>query len=1063
MTTNSRSRSSAQPPEHLFGTALADAALPAIAGSAIRGGSLLGRSILASRAADGAADPAAALAGTRPDALRELARTLAQRPLADDDTALALALYDRARELDPSGGPDLHRALHFRLAVWKAASQGTGFLEQDHRVARLLESAPEDHAAAYAAEAARGDEQAWFTAFRRFAGWDDVVLADDDAALPLLDRLRAAPGVPGTVDGPLISVVMTSHRPGPELITAVRSLMDQSWRNWELLLVDDASGPDHDPILRQAAALDGRVSLLAQTANGGTYRARNRALAKAEGEFTAGLDSDDWAHPRWLETLAAPLLADDGAVMAASIGIRATGDLRLFTGPAQSLAKLFSTPILFRTRPVREKLGYFDVTRKGADTEFRLRLQKTFGARRWVRLEAKHTVVRQSPTSLSGGEVGEGWMHPLRAAYEAGFHHWHRQIQAKRAKPYLADAALDRPFPAPGPLLGAKRTTVADRVYIGDWRYDGPQQRAMLARLEDDAAAGVKVAIAHYESWTAIADRYVPVGNAAVRRAAAAGAEWVDLREIRAEGALAADEAIAAAVAFDFPDAGIGPIEVMPLAAEEPKAPVGRTSPARAAAGRARSLAGRLKRLPRKLLRGKKAALRRGLGKAAGKLRVLRARVRPTEQDLLGVPTAEQRRSLALWTDRLNVGWSAEARAHLGGLARSEAELPALRIAAMEALVDWHEADDRAERRHLELDVVIVSNFHLPGGSSSSNAEEIQAFRRAGLKVGLLHYPIYDWPLVRPVNDKIQRLLEDDGVEWITAHDRVDCDLAIVRFPRIMMRPMDDLPDLRPRRTVLVVNQTPWHYYGPKLGRRLTWDVRSVHRNLTDWLGEHTWYPQGPVVREALLHDHAEEIEGIDLSPDYWYAVLDAAQWRREGRRPGAGPIRIGRHTRDHAHKWPETPEQILACYPGSEDFEVHVLGGANAAKALLRRLPENWTVLPFGSVQPRDFLHRMDVLVFFIADSSEEAFGRTPLEAMAVGLPCVLPRSFEPLFGDGAVYCEPEEVEARVRELMDDPELYAAQSARAVDRVERHYSYDALLDRVATLGVRVPTAADLR
>lgn len=1061
MTTNSRTRPSVQPPAHRFGPALAGAALPAIAGSAIRGGSRLGRSILASRAAEGAVEPAEAITGTRPEALRELARALAQRPLAERDADLALGLYDRAREFDPSGGSEQHRALHFRLAVAQLGADGAA-----ERIERLLATAPDDHAAAYAAEAAHpargGDEQTWFAAFRRFADWEDVELAGEPG-LPLLDRLRAAPGVAGTVDGPLVSVIMTSYRPGPELLTAVRSLVDQSWRNWELLLVDDASGPEHEQVLQEAAALDSRVTRYTQSVNGGTYRARNSALAKAKGEFTAGLDSDDWAHPRWLEALAAPLLADDAAVMSAGHSIRATADLHLFTGPAQSLAKIFSTPILFRTRPVREKLGYYDVTRKGADTEFRLRLQKTFGSRRWVRSEARHTVVRQSPTSLSGGEVGEGWMHPLRAAYEAGFHRWHKDIQAKRAKPYLPDAAPQRPFPAPAPLLGAKRTTVVERVFIGDWREHGPQQRAMLAELERDAAAGVKVAIAHYESWAAVADGYVPVGREAVRRAAAAGAEWVDLREIRSDRALAADEAIAAAIAFDFPDAGIGPVEVMPPAPEEPQRPAERTSLDGGAAGRARALAGRLKRLPRRLLRGKKAALRRGLGKAAGKLRVLRAKVRPTERDLLGVPTAEQRRSLALWTDRLNVGWSVEARAHLGGLARSEAEIPALRIAALEALTDWHDADDRAQRRDLELDVVIVSNFHLPGGSSSSNAEEIQAFRRAGLRVGLLHYPVYDWPLVRPVNDKIQRLLEDDGVEWITAHDRVDCDLAIVRFPRIMMRPMDDLPELRPRRTVLVVNQTPWHYYGPKQGRRLTWDVRTVHRNLTDWLGEHTWYPQGPVVREALLADHADEIDGIDLSPEYWYAVLDAGQWRRDGRRPGAGPIRIGRHTRDHAHKWPETPEQILACYPTSDDFEIHVLGGANAAKALLRRLPENWTVLPFGSVPPRDFLHRMDVLVFFIADSSEEAFGRTPLEAMAVGLPCVLPRSFEPLFGDGAVYCEPAEVEARVRELMNDPDRYAAQSARAVARVERHYSYDALLERVASLGVRLPAPAEAR
>jgi hypothetical protein len=275
-----------------------------------------------------------------------------------------------------------------------------------------------------------------------------------------------------------------------------------------------------------------------------------------------------------------------------------------------------------------------------------------------------------------------------------------------------------------------------------------------------------------------------------------------------------------------------------------------------------------------------------------------------------------------------------------------------------------------------------------------------------------------------------------------------------------MMRPMTDLPQLTAGRTILVVNQPPYEYYGPGEGRRLTWDVRTVHRNLEGWLGPHTWFPQGPVVSRLLETEHAAETEGIDIAADHWYGVLDVDEWRREGRRAGAGPIRIGRHARDHVRKWPEDPDELLACYPSSEDFEIHVLGGARAAKRLLRRLPENWTVHPFGSMPPKTFLHGLDVVVFFIAESGDEAFGRTPLEAMAVGLPCLLPRSFEPLYGEGAIYCEPAEVEARVRELMDDPDLYAEQSARAMAKVERDFSHDALLRRAAALGVALPAAA---
>ncbi|MCD0444349.1 glycosyltransferase [Glycomyces sp. A-F 0318] len=1026
----------------------------AIAAAAVRGDSPIGRGALAARVRAGATDPAELLGAAGPldtGALCELARALAVRPAAAGDRELALALYDRAGE--DADLPASHRALHLSLAVWDG---------EPGRVARLRADAdrlPDRLAAAVDAELAHpahgGGESAFLDAFARYADWTGVALDHRDPALPMLDRLRSA--VPaGGVDGPLVSIIMTCHRPGPELLTAVRSVTEQTWRDWELLLVDDASGPDFEKVLTAAADLDPRVEVIALPANGGTYRARNLALAKAAGVFTTGLDSDDWAHPRWLEAQAAPLLAADETVMTMSRGIRADADLRLFGAPGRSLTEARSTSIMFRTDPVRSRLGGYDTARKGGDSEFRLRLQKVFGSRRWVRMEACHTIVRRRAGSLSLGEVGDGWMHPSRAAYEAGFHHWHKAIQQKRAKPLLDPGARVRPFPAPASILGeAARPRRVDRVHVADWRYDTPVQRAALAELARDAASDAAVAVAHYQSWESIEDKYLPVARAPLAKAAELGIEWVDLAEVEAGGAVAADEAVAAAVAVDFADAAIGPIRVLPPPAAEPEAP----RPRRGAAERLRPLAGKAVRLPkraaRKVLRGKRAALRR----LAGRARRFAKRVlgRPEAHAL----TEAQDRSLRLWRTRLHEGWSTEAIAHLGGLAADEATAPEHRLAAAAVLADWYELDDKVERRELELDVVVVSNFMLPGGSSSSSAEEVRAFRRAGLRVGLVHHPVYDWPLDRPLNDKIRELLDDEGVVLITAHDRVECDLAIVRFPRIMMRPMDDLPALRARRTILVVNQPPYEYYGPGAGRRLTWDVRTVHRNLADWLGDHTWYPQGPVVRRVLETEHAAETEGIDVSDDHWYGILDVDEWRREGRRPGSGPIRIGRHARDHVRKWPETPEDTLACYPPSEDFEIHVLGGAKAVKGMLRRLPENWTVLPFGAMRPREFLHAVDVVVFFIAESGDEAFGRTPLEAMAVGLPCLLPRSFEPLFGDGAVYCEPAEVEARVREFMDDPDHYAAQAARALEKAERDFSHRALLRRAAGLGVAVPTAVE--
>ncbi|THV28031.1 glycosyltransferase [Glycomyces paridis] len=424
--------------------------------------------------------------------------------------------------------------------------------------------------------------------------------------------------------------------------------------------------------------------------------------------------------------------------------------------------------------------------------------------------------------------------------------------------------------------------------------------------------------------------------------------------------------------------------------------------------------------------------------------------------------TPSESRTLANWKARLWNGFSATALPLMRGTVSSVRTPVAYRIATAEILLDFYdrEAQWRASGVDHEFDVVIASFFGLPGGTTSANAEEIRAYRNAGLRVGLLNYPVFRWNVSRTIDDKITDLVDGDRVVLIGYHDRVRCDLLIVRFPGVGMQLLDDAPSIEAAEKVLVVNQTPYSYYGEFGGVEVIWDVRTVRTNLTAWLGEHTWYSIGPVVGDALREHHAEETGDVVFAEDFWFESIDIAEWRREGRRPGDGPIRIGRHSRDSRLKWPNDPLTLKRCYPEGEEFEIRVLGGVDAAREILGGLPANWVDQPFNSVESRDFLHGLDVMVYFISADGAEAFGRAPLEAMAVGLPCVMDRRFEPLFGPAAVYCEPEEVAVVVKGLVEDPEAYAEQSRRALEFVSEHFSHEALLRRVRGLGVRAASEA---
>ncbi len=328
---------------------------------------------------------------------------------------------------------------------------------------------------------------------------EDLRLTDDES-VPLFDRLTAGPLAP-VPTGPKISIIMTCFRPGPELRTAIRSVLEQTWQNWELLLVDDCSGPEHRPLLAECEALDPRIKLLVLPRNCGTYVARNHALAQCSGRIVTGLDSDDWAHPAWLERQSLPIREDPEIILSISSAVRAFDDLTVCRS-SRSIHSVRSTSIMFRLAPVREHMGFFDEVRKGADTEFRMRFASVFGDRAVKRLtETPMAIVRLSEASLTSSEFGMGWIHPYRWAYQSGQKHWHQQIRRGRSEAFIHPGRPERPFFAPAFIRSGERDLGPfDEVHVADCRYDSDALGAALLAAAAAAERGRKVGLLHQES-----------------------------------------------------------------------------------------------------------------------------------------------------------------------------------------------------------------------------------------------------------------------------------------------------------------------------------------------------------------------------------------------------------------------------------------------------------------------------------------------------------------------------------------------------------------------------------
>jgi teichuronic acid biosynthesis glycosyltransferase TuaG len=99
----------------------------------------------------------------------------------------------------------------------------------------------------------------------------------------------------------LVSIVTPVYKAERYIEETIRSVQAQTYRDWELLLVDDCS-PDHSrEIIERLAADDDRIRYYRLEQNSGAAVARNTAIGKARGQYLAFLDSDDHWEPEKLD------------------------------------------------------------------------------------------------------------------------------------------------------------------------------------------------------------------------------------------------------------------------------------------------------------------------------------------------------------------------------------------------------------------------------------------------------------------------------------------------------------------------------------------------------------------------------------------------------------------------------------------------------------------------------------------------------------------------------------------------------------------------------------------
>ena len=100
----------------------------------------------------------------------------------------------------------------------------------------------------------------------------------------------------------LISVIVPVYKAEKWLERCVNSILNQTYRNLEIILVEDGSPDNSGALCDELSKIDNRIVVL-HTPNGGAARARNIGLNRAIGEFIGFVDSDDYIEPEMYQCL----------------------------------------------------------------------------------------------------------------------------------------------------------------------------------------------------------------------------------------------------------------------------------------------------------------------------------------------------------------------------------------------------------------------------------------------------------------------------------------------------------------------------------------------------------------------------------------------------------------------------------------------------------------------------------------------------------------------------------------------------------------------------------------
>lgn len=400
------------------------------------------------------------------------------------------------------------------------------------------------------AASVRKDEKAWLRYVNRYLTHFNVAPLTLRSEGTFFERFQSS-APKATIDGPLVSIIMPAYNAEKSLAMAANSILNQTWSNIELLIVDDCSQDNTWEVMQALDKSDPRVRIFQNSVNVGPYVSKNIAVSQAKGEWITGHDADDWAFPERIErqwNFCTQL--NEVACMSGMARIDANGafvrlnEVGNFVYDGATRSGFIS--LMVNARFFHDLLGYWDNVRFGGDSELLRRIEKLQN-KPVSQLKDLTMLCYDNPEGLtnskSHGHSESGGVSPVRLKYKKAFSEHHKTLDQSNSR--YSFLSSSRPFKAPKEMLNNNKTLQrlffdyqnnqinlqqeikADVAIVTNLSFPGGNASSTLDEVEFFEKNGFTVAIIHcpsnndlgrpftnrYSKWKESIINFTNVGN----------------------------------------------------------------------------------------------------------------------------------------------------------------------------------------------------------------------------------------------------------------------------------------------------------------------------------------------------------------------------------------------------------------------------------------------------------------------------------------------------------------------------------------------------------------------